>query len=302
MSLFNTLLNAYRRVFKRMPGVHRLTYLVGSTIVVPMFEKATGFFTPKEDPLNFRLKLLLNQWEPETVAFFRKVIKPGMVVLDIGAHVGYYSRLFATLVGPDGLVIAVEPHPETFLFLKKNLQGYSNVKCLQFAAGESETSMELIDSSTTTGGASLGFQRQAREREIELAGKELAPRIKAQMPIRKFTVNVRPLDQVLAELGVKNVHVMKIDIEGAECLALKGMRQTLETVEVAVCELAPSHLLSFGFSPHDLLTCFMEAGLQTFYLLDSEHPRLISEDQLKRFAQAMHIGEYVNIVAARQPI
>lgn len=302
MSLSDTVLKTYRRTLKRVPGVHRLAYVAGEAIVVPILEKITAFRTPTGDPLNFRLQLLLGQYERETVDFFKKVIKPGTVVLDIGAHVGYYSRLSATIVGPHGLVIAVEPHPETFQLLTRNLRGYRNVKCLQLAAGESETRMELIDAIVESGGAALTFHAEKREFLLDATSKELSQRSKQKIPIRKFTVIVRPLDAVLEELGVNRVHVLKMDIEGAECLALKGMLRTLEAVEIAVCELAPSNLGSFGFSHNDLLGILKQAGLQTFALLSSDGPKMLTAEQLNEFSNALDIDERVNIVAARGQI
>ncbi len=304
MSLFSTFLNTYRRTLKRLPLVHQLTYFAGQTIIVPVIEKVRNFRTSKENPLYSRLELLFNTYEPETTAFLRRVIRPGMVVLDVGANVGYYTRLFANSVGPDGLVIAVEPHPETFLLLERNLRGYPNVKCLQLAAGESEAIMELIDANVLVDGASLTFQRERREFFLNTLRDELSPRVKKQIPVRKFTVHVRPLDSVLAELGIDRVHVMKMDIEGAECLALRGMSRILRTIELAICELCPSALQSFGFSPLDLLNLLKESGFSTFYLLNSDGQQLITDDRIAQLSESFRSNPNasVNIVAARQPI
>jgi len=55
------------------------------------------------------------------VAHVRQVLKRGDVAVDVGAHVGYYACLFSELVGPEGLVVAVEPDPQNLSFLRTGL-------------------------------------------------------------------------------------------------------------------------------------------------------------------------------------
>src|ERR1035441_6724268 len=76
--------------------------------------------------------VLHDQYEPETKALLGSLIRPGMTVFDIGAHVGHYTLLAARIVGPTGRVYAFEPEPENFALLKRNveLNGYKNVTCV----------------------------------------------------------------------------------------------------------------------------------------------------------------------------
>ena len=68
-------------------------------------------------------------FEPRTVAVFKKYVKPGMTVLDIGAQKGHHTLQLAKLVGKEGKVIAFEPDPEMFALLKENmaLNGFNNI-------------------------------------------------------------------------------------------------------------------------------------------------------------------------------
>src|SRR5215469_1379591 len=61
-------------------------------------------------------------WEPELIELVSKTVKSGFNVVDVGAHIGYYSLLFSRLVGPTGHVIAFEPVPKNFEFLSENLE------------------------------------------------------------------------------------------------------------------------------------------------------------------------------------
>ena len=64
-----------------------------------------------------------------TSDLFEKEIKKGDVVIDIGAHIGFYTLFLAKLVGPTGKVFAFEPDKENFALLKKNIEinGYQNI-------------------------------------------------------------------------------------------------------------------------------------------------------------------------------
>ena len=64
---------------------------------------ACGYYFPKSFiHRRWKLDLINEVYEKETVTVFKKIIKPGMIVLDIGAHIGFFTRLFSKLVGPKG--------------------------------------------------------------------------------------------------------------------------------------------------------------------------------------------------------
>jgi FkbM family methyltransferase len=75
--------------------------------------------------------LLDGYWEMWVTELFPSLLRPGMVCADIGAHVGYYSLLMADLVGPEGMVHAFEPNPDTraLLDLSSRINGFSGVIC-----------------------------------------------------------------------------------------------------------------------------------------------------------------------------
>lgn len=77
----------------------------------------------------------LNDFEPEVTEVFLSHVMPGDVVLDIGAHIGYYTVLAARSVGNEGRVIAFEPDPQNYSLLVKNVakNGYRNVTAVQKA-------------------------------------------------------------------------------------------------------------------------------------------------------------------------
>jgi predicted methyltransferase len=79
-----------------------------------------------------------DQYEPETSALMKRIIREGMTVFDLGAHVGYYTLLAAEQVGVTGHVFAFEPDPENYAVLIKNveLNGYKNVTFINMAISD----------------------------------------------------------------------------------------------------------------------------------------------------------------------
>ena len=78
---------------------------------------------------------ILGVHEPFETEIIKKEIKKGDTVLDIGANIGYYTLIFAELVGENGKVFAFEPDPTNFAILEKNVEanGYKNVVLVQKA-------------------------------------------------------------------------------------------------------------------------------------------------------------------------
>jgi len=74
-------------------------------------------------------KLREGRYERFTMQLFKEALAPGMVVCDIGAHIGIYSLLAAQHVGREGRVYAFEPDPRTFPYLVRNIEqnGFSNI-------------------------------------------------------------------------------------------------------------------------------------------------------------------------------
>src|SRR5688500_16074892 len=89
------------------PPIHRaLRYLAwqAGDLLALAVSRITGFRVPDEplQPFLLKLPMLLGTYERETVAVLRELVKPGMTVIDGGAHVGYYTRIFSKLVGASG--------------------------------------------------------------------------------------------------------------------------------------------------------------------------------------------------------
>ncbi len=140
-------------------------------------------------------------WEPVETALFIELLHPGLRVVDVGAHVGYFTVLFSRLCGADGFVHAFEPEPSNHRLLRANLlvNDCSNVEAHALALSDSAGTDSLFLSPDNGGDHRMYF----------VAGR-------ARCSVRTDT-----LDRVLA---TERVDFMKIDAQGAEPRILRGMQ------------------------------------------------------------------------------
>lgn len=143
----------------------------------------------------------IGSWDPGGTAYFGRLVKPGMTVLDIGAHVGYHACHAGRLVGPTGLVLAFEPEPRNYELLLANVwrNGLGNVVCFPWAVTEATGFARLYLHATNTGDYRL---RDDGERD--------------SIPVRAVR-----LDDMLVVRPP--VDVVKIDVQGGERGAVAGM-------------------------------------------------------------------------------
>lgn len=160
-------------------------------------------------------------YEPATWSFFLHGIQPGQTVVDVGAHVGVFTCLAAALVGPTGKVIAVEPNGENRTALLRNLRKnkLNWVKVEKVAASDTDGQATFYQCADNDGGHALWNPAHSRiNTKTKQAGK--------QQPIKTARLDTL--------LGDQPVHVLKLDIEGAEFRALKGAERILRVSHPAV--------------------------------------------------------------------
>lgn len=269
-SFFEPSIMIYRRTMKRSRHLHSALYKIVQIIFVPLVERTTGFYTMSDDPLWFRIALITGSYERETTKLVEQLVKPGMTVLDIGAHVGYYTKLCSRCVGSAGRVIAFEPHPLTFSVLCKNAQAFRNVTPVQVAVTDQKGTACLYDCLLGPGSASLRYDECRRDRYRDLSGREVAPRVLKDLPVASYTVETTTIDSYLAEARVERVDFIKMDIEGAEISAIRGMKQTIQSSLRLSCimELNPRALQSFGLEPVKALKELREVGFSRIVIIE----------------------------------
>jgi FkbM family methyltransferase len=199
------------------------------------------------------LDMLMDKYEEATTQLFRQLLQPGMVVVDVGANVGYFSLLSADQVGPTGMVYAFEPEPVNHSLLQKNidLNAYSNILAMQMAVSNTSGCIEFFLSELDSGSHSI-YQEGARG------------------VADKLSVTSTTLDSFLEELGWPNIDLVKIDVEGAELAVLEGMESSIQRSSclTLILEYCPFLLQSAGLNPSDLLDKLTSLGFQTHIIDD----------------------------------
>ena len=209
---------------------------------------------------------------------------PGMCALDIGANIGVHTLRLARAAGPAGRVWAWEPEPENARMLEKNVRanGFSNVEVIRAAAGEEDGRGTLWVSASHHGDHRLATSRAA-------AGPPLS---------HEISVPVRRVDHLVPESCV--ISLIKMDIQGAEGLALRGLRRILEgTHRMAILmEVTPDRWQAAGTPVEEVL-----AGLeaQGFRLHTVGGDGLLSPASLsvREIPSGIPARRYANILALR---
>lgn len=147
------------------------------------------------------------QYEPHVRAFVEKFLRTGMTMIDIGANVGFFTMLCASIVGEDGKVFAFEPNSENcrLIVLSLSANGFKNVRLYPFALSNAFGAAYF----TPMIGSNGGFMSSAPETVVH--------------PNCTIVATAR-LDDVINE----RVDLIKADVEGAEYLALYGGRSLIE--------------------------------------------------------------------------
>jgi FkbM family methyltransferase len=194
-------------------------------------------------------RLMAEKWfEPHVRDSLRKHARSGATFLDIGANIGYYTIQAATLVGPQGAVIAFEPQPAVRQELAANvaLNRFANVTVMPYALSDRAGTVRFCV--PTVGNESMG---------------SLHPNARFQVGC-EIEVETRRLDDVLESANCPRVDLLKLDAEGAELPIVKGASRLLSgpARPCVVFEACEENCAPFGYRVFDLLRAFWDLGYQ----------------------------------------
>jgi FkbM family methyltransferase len=209
-------------------------------------------------------ELMYNGFEEAEVQFVHRLLRPGMTVLDIGAHHGLYTLLTAKRVGRNGRVIAFEPSPRECRRLAKHVRvnRCRNVEVHACAVGD------------RSGGAELFMVDGFRD-----WGNSLRPPAVPE-PTRMVRVPVRKLDDVLAERGIEHVDFIKLDAEGGELAILEGARKLLQTAPrpAILAEVEDIRTRPWGYPAREIMQLLARWNYRWFALSETGSLYLASPD------------------------
>jgi FkbM family methyltransferase len=208
------------------------------TLVCPAFNNLFRYWPNFYSKVYFIYK---NIAERENIRIIQHYIKPGDVVVDVGANIGFYTRIFSRLVGAKGQVHVFEPDIENYKLLKTNCRNCTNVKfnCLAVGPKTGKTWLYLSNS--------LNVDHQTYD------SHEARPRI--QIPMIS-------LDKYLEKNT--RINFLKVDIQGFDYFALAGARRILKISKrcTIIGEYWPYGISKTGIKPEKYLHLFKSLGFR----------------------------------------
>lgn len=172
------------------------------------------------------------------------IVRRGSVVVDAGANVGFYTRLFSKLVGDQGSVIAFEPDDKNFRILKARTDQLKNVKIVKAALSDQSGKIDLYISKD------LNVDHQTYD-----SGENR----------EKIQIDCFSLDDYCKENGIGSVTFIKMDLQGYDAIALRGMKDTIQrNKNIKLCvEFWPHGMRKAGVEPEDMIKLIQNLNLRT---------------------------------------
>lgn len=237
-----------------------------SPVPVPRWRVASASASLKAAVLRFMPNALLQPlkrvrylntvrsfWSPEADVMVA-LVEEGDYVLDLGAYVGWYTRVLSQAVGPDGLVHSFEPVPDTFRLLSFCVRRLRlrNVTLFNCAASRVNGKAVMMIPHYPTGGEN--FHQASLLTEPE-----------GTAPLRQFTVELRTVDSALPA-PPRPITFIKCDVEGHEAEALEGAARTIERDRPALCVEVSGDPDAVGSTSHGIVSSLAHLGYEAYWL------------------------------------
>jgi FkbM family methyltransferase len=227
-------------------GSHRML------VKVTIGDVNLGYLVESDDLLLAPYLMVNGFHERDITNFFHNAIGEKDNCIDVGANFGYYTCMFGKLAR-NGKTIALEPDEKMFTLLRDNIYINSleaTTIPMHLAAADSEATLTLHQRTTRSGNTSF----------VQVPAEILKQM--GEPPSAAFDVAAVPIDKLLPEVNGRVDHI-KIDVEGAERLVLRGAQQTIANnphISI-VMEWSPNQLRAAGVDPAQFTVELSQMGL-----------------------------------------
>ena len=212
----------------------------------------------------------------------KDIITRGMVCLDIGANIGYFTLIMARLVGEEGKVFTFEPEPHNFDLLAKNIaiNGYDNITPVKKAISNKDGKAQLFLDRTSFGSHSLSRQSAANIRQDIIE------------------VETQTLDSFFKDYDGK-IDFIKMHAEGAELAVLEGMENIINKNKdvIIITRFLPDLLTRFGSPPEEYLNRLVGYGFKLHDI--SERKKRLYLTDVASILRQYPLGEATNLLVKR---
>lgn len=220
-----------------------------------------------------------NKQDAFEITLLKKHVKKNDVILDIGANIGFYAKLLADLTGPQGVVHCFEPDKTNFNHLKNNCGKLQNVILNNKAVGPKTEKLKIYTSKSINVDHRT-YKPEEFDQEIEIEAVSIDDYLNNQT----------------------KVDLIKIDIQGFEMQAIKGMLRILDNnpnIKI-ISEFWPYGLKKAGSSVSEYFSFLTHKGFNC-YLLEKNSLQLLNPNKVKSM-EGLDKEHYFNIFASRNNV
>ena len=225
---------------------------------------------------------IFGRYEPLEIETIKKEIQEGSVFVDIGANIGYHTLHLARHVGEKGHIYAFEPDEENYALLEKNVQinGINNVTLIKKAVSNKVGTAKLYLSDINKADHQIYKTKEIR---------------------KAIVIETTTLDDYFASYS-GSIDFIKMDIQGSEYLAFKGMRSILKKYPniKMVMEYWPAAIKACGEDPKKFLDDLLSLGF-SFYDVNDANKSVIPINKAEIIAKySLKPGIYTNLLCKRR--
>jgi FkbM family methyltransferase len=221
-----------------------------------------SIFVDLNDPRMLHVPNELSEDYPDT-SVLKCFLAAGDTFIDAGANHGSFSIIASKTIGPEGLLVAIEPQARKAELVEKSLAANAqcNYQVHQFACGDKSSQVDFFIPTNSSGGAGI-FRRYS-----------------AVVPHEKVSVAMRRLDDMLDWAHFPGRIFLKVDVEGSEVILLRGATGMIKARTPSIMlEVNPTSMTASGKTRDGLLQCLQELGYsQYFELRPLDGPKPLNE-------------------------
>jgi FkbM family methyltransferase len=197
-------------------------------------------------------RVFKNKQDAEEIALLKKLIKPGDKIADIGANIGFYATLLSEFTGTNGNVYCFEPDSTNFGYLKKATANKSNITIFNMAVSDSDSVLKVYKSKLLN----------VDHRTYPVNNYDSIEEVKATS-----------IDKLISDKTILAPNIIKIDIQGYELVAFKGMQNLLKQSSdlKIVAEFWPHGFMRAGSSAIELFDFFDGLGYSIYFIGENEN-------------------------------
>jgi FkbM family methyltransferase len=222
----------------------------GASMTLRIAGAAVGLHLTEHPFASDTLRMFAGEYEAEFCQLIRDSLRPGDTALDVGANIGFITRVMAEAVGERGRVVAFEPNFKLFALAVRNVAKYSQALVLPVGLSDQPGSAEfhVARDSMATGSLHQAYVQDSVppwDRRVEAMRVQLAQG-----------------SDLIASFGVERFSLLKIDVEGHEIAVLNGLRRAIDRCEnlVALVEAWLPAQRAAGHSDEALYDCLTGMG------------------------------------------